>query len=142
MNAGKPLAHLTKETKPQFARDIVERYLDGEEIADLARELHVTSDRLYQLLIEGDSESWRSAQAAKALNSFFTTRAEMKQSQDGLGFARAREGHKSAQWELEKVLRRIYGDDKTAINVNAAGNVQIQVVSFSEMPQCSEGEKG
>lgn len=132
MNANKPLAYLTKETKPAFARALADRYVDGEEIADLATEFQVTTPRLYQLLVEGDSDAWRSAQSAKALQAFQETLQAMNASEDGLSLARAREAHKSAQWQLEKLLRRLYGDDKTAVNINAAGQVNIQIVDYSQ----------
>ena len=132
MNSQDPLSHLSAKTRPDFARSIVSRYLDGEEIEDMASTIGVTPGRLYQILIEGDSEAWRSAQASKALEAFRSTFKELEGATNGLMLARARETHKSAQWQLEKLLRRLYGDDKTAINVNAAGNVTIQVVSFSD----------
>ena len=138
MNANKPLAHLSKENKPAFARSIADRYLDGEEIADIAVEYKVTTPRLYQLLVEGDSDAWRSAQSAKALQAFQVTLDAMNASEDGLSLARAREAHKSAQWQLEKLLRRLYGEDKTAVNINAAGQVAIQVVSYSESQRTIE----
>ncbi|MCR4298098.1 MAG: hypothetical protein NUV75_04985, partial [Gallionella sp.] len=135
MNAGKPLAHLTDTTRPVFARMLASRYLDGEDIASLAVEYDVTRDRLYQILVEGDSDAWRSAQSAKALTAFQDTKEQLESAPDGLSLARARELHKSAQWQLEKLLRRLYGDDKTAINVNAAGQVSIQIVSYSGQDQ-------
>jgi len=141
MNAGKPLAHLTDKTRPDFAREIASRYLDGEEIGDMATEYGVTRDRLYQILVEGDQDAWRSAQSAKALGAFQDTLKELHAAPDGLSLARARETHRSAQWQLEKLLRRLYGDDKTAINVNAAGQVSIQIVDYSAQRTIEQNEE-
>lgn len=131
MNVGKPLAHLTDATRPAFARTVCSRYLDGEQMQNLADEFGVTRMRMYQILIEGDSDAWRSAQSSKALALFEDTLAELNAAPDGLSLARARETHKSAQWQLEKLLRRLYGDDKTAIQINAEGQVSVQIVSFA-----------
>ena len=130
MNQNKPLAHLNKETRPIFARSVLNRYLDGEDMQDIAKEFGIKRARLYQIIVEGDSEAWREAQSAKALQAFEDTLQALHDASDGLELARARETHKSAQWQLEKLLRRLYGDDKAAISINAAGNVSIAVVSY------------
>jgi hypothetical protein len=42
---------------------------------------------------------------------------ELEEAPDALSLARAREKVRSAQWELERLLRRLYGQDRE-INVN------------------------
>lgn len=131
MNSGKPIGMISQQEKKELVASWIARYIDGEEIQTLANELGLTRPRLYQLLTEIDADSWRSAQSAKALTKFEDTLAALNSASDGLTLARAREAHKSAQWELERLLRRLYGEDKSQINVSGEG-ITIQLVSFAE----------
>lgn len=83
-HAGLPLAHLTDQTRPAFAASVCERYLDGEEICDIAAQYGVTRHRLYQILLAGDADAWRSAQAARALAAYQDTMEEMRVAPDAL----------------------------------------------------------
>jgi hypothetical protein len=114
MNANTALA---KIDKPSLARECIERYLDGTELAEIALEYAVSRPRLYQILTEHAEPQWKSAQAAFALHEYELAETGLRTAPDGLELARAREQVKSAQWKLERVLRRIYGQDATSINI-------------------------
>jgi len=114
MNANTPLA---KVDKASLAKECIQRYLDGTDLTVVANEYNVTRPRLYQILAEHAETEWKSAQAAFALHQYEEAEKDMKIAPDGLTLARAREQVKSAQWKLERVLRRIYGQDAPQVNI-------------------------
>jgi hypothetical protein len=132
MNAGKPLAHLDKAGKIKLAESVISRYVDGEKTADIAAELGVHRVRLNQILLAVAEQPWVQAQVALALARKQEAEEEMDGAADGLTLARARERLKSAQWDLERVFRRVYGEEKAQINVHGDG-VKIELVSYSTL---------
>ena len=118
MTKDKPLAHLDKEGKIALVNSVFERYQDGAEIVELAAEVGISHQRMYRMLIETNAEQWKAVQSSRALVQFQETYEELSAANDAVAIARAREKHRSAQWQLEKLLRRLYGDDKALININ------------------------
>lgn len=98
--------------KPAVAQSAIIRYLNGEDATKIAETHQITRQRLYQVMSETDPEGWRQAQAARALAEFDRTYEAMRDASDPLSLARAREMHKSAQWVMERLLRKLYGDTK------------------------------
>ena len=101
--------------RPAIAKQSLERYLDGERIADIAMSLSVTDKRLYQLLLEHVEDDWKNAQVATALARYEQAKEEMDRASTMLEVARAREAARIAQWDLERVCRRIYGQDAQTV---------------------------
>lgn len=122
MNANAPLAHI--KDKAEFANNIISKYLDGLELTDQAKEYGVTNKRLYQILLDNAPETWKSAQAAKAFDHYENAERQLREASDGLELARARELVRSAQWQLERVLSRIYGQKQ---EVSHVAPVQINI---------------
>ena len=115
----------TELDKPAVAQSAIVRYLNGEDATKIAETHQITRQRLYQVMSETDPEGWRQAQAARALAEFDRTYEAMRDASDPLSLARAREMHKSAQWVMERLLRKLYGDTKqddrgVSITVNVA----------------------
>ena len=117
---------------------ILSRYSTGEEMAEIAQSYGLTSaDQIYRQLIEQCPDEWKAHQAAKALRRLeeaTTTLESTNPLEPGakvhLGLARTRVA--AAQWELERLLRRLYGTEQA--NVGAAiqlninlGNVGVDV---------------
>jgi hypothetical protein len=92
--------------------DILKRYLADERSADIAQTLGVSRSALNQWLLKNCEEDWKDAQIARALTRKESAEDAMESATDALQLAKARELLKSAQWELERVCRRIYGEDK------------------------------
>jgi hypothetical protein len=120
LSKGGQLAPL-KDISP---KDILERYLAEESSESIAHSYGVTRAALSLFMLRTAEDDWKSAQLTRAL--IRKERAEdlMDKCDNALDLTRAREQLRSAQWELERVCRRIYGQDAPA---NAAQAVQINI---------------
>jgi hypothetical protein len=105
-------------------KEVLERVLNEESTKDIAASFGVTRSALNQWLLETAETEWRAAQVARAYKRKEEAEDEMDTAQDPLSLARARERLKAAQWDLERVCRRIYGQDQQASGGNA---VQINI---------------
>ena len=105
-------------------KEVLERYLAGETSPAIAQSLGVTKQALSHWLIQNAEGEWKSAQLVKALTRKDEAEALMDTASNPLDLARAREQLRGAQWDLERVCRRIYGQDAPA---NAAQAVQINI---------------
>ena len=136
--AKRPLSNLPAERRQQIALEVLQAYERGEEIADLAPDYGVSDVTLYALLIRDHEEAWKEAQKGRAVSKRERTqrdleelrlklRSAMQENEDGtktphdmLSLARIKEQvrlaeiqAKRAEWELERVYRRVYGQDVT-----------------------------
>lgn len=109
-----------KDVKPD---NVLERYLAGETSPQIAQSLGVTKQALSHWLISNAEGEWKSAQLVKALTRKDEAEELMDSASNPLDLARAREQLRGAQWDLERVCRRIYGQDAPA----AAQAVQINI---------------
>jgi hypothetical protein len=119
-----------EEDRPVVAQTAIQRYLDGERIEDIAPTYGLSAKRLYAYLTEHAEAEWKSAQVGASLERLEEAKTEMNAATTMQDVARAREKARLAQWDLERVCRRIYGSDAPAtlgqgtvtisINLNAA----------------------
>ena len=115
---------------PATAKALITAYLDGETMQELA-ELHgVTRPRLYQILLGQAPEEWREAQVAHAVERLEQYKKELQSATDALMLARAREGARIAQWELERLLKRLYGPSQEVTGKDG-GPLTIEIVTFA-----------
>ena len=122
LHEGLPLAGKNKE---QLSEEILARYEQGETMMQIANSFGLKgSEQLYRLLIATNPERWKEHQAAKSIRRLEDATNALETAPDALSLARAREQLKAAQWELERVLRRIYGADQPA---NPGGQVVIHI---------------
>lgn len=91
--------------------EVLQRYLAEETTKDIAKSFGVTRAALNFFLLEHAEKEWKQAQVVRALKRKEEAEDEMDSAQDALTLARARERLKAAQWDLERVCRRIYGQD-------------------------------
>lgn len=113
-----------RKTDPKL---ILARYLSDESTQQIAASYGVTRQALGQYLLKTAEDEWRSAQVARAIARKEAAEDELedaKKTPDSLSLARTREKLKAAQWDLERVCRRIYGQDQPP---NAAPQVAIQI---------------
>ena len=129
MNAGKPLADANADL-------ILKRYEHGEGIEAIAKDLGITPPAIYRYLARHAQEEWKEYQAANALHAYQVAEDELKTATDGVTLSRARELVKSQQWKLERVLRKIYGQDAPSVNI------QINLGEIGEQIKALEGELG
>ena len=97
--------------------DLLKRYLSDESTADIAASYKVTRQALSRYLIRNAEDQWKDAQVARAIARKEAAEDAMEVAQDPLALAKARELLKAAQWDLERVCRRIYGEEHAQVNV-------------------------
>ena len=105
------------------------------------------AEQIYRKLLRECPEEWKEHQAARAIRILEEARDDMEnvsKTPDALSLARARERLRSAQWELERTCRRIYGTDVPAsvaavqVNINlrrenaTVQSEQIQAIDVKE----------
>lgn len=113
-------------------KDVLERYLAEEKTADIAASLGVTFAGLSHWLIQHAEGEWKSAQIVLALKRKMLADERLETAENALELARAREQLRSAQWDLERVCRRIYGQDAPP---NTVVPVQININMGASQPQ-------
>ena len=96
---------------------VLQRYLSDESTSVIAADYGVTRQALGQFLLKHAEEEWKEAQVARAIARKEKAEDGLESAQDPLELAKARELLKAAQWDLERVCKRIYGQDQN-INFN------------------------
>jgi predicted DNA-binding protein YlxM (UPF0122 family) len=134
-----------RDTDPKL---ILQRYLSDESTKDIAKSYGVTRQALGQHLLKHAEAEWKEAQVARAISRKESAEDALdeisakiegadKEERDRLTLtvSLARERLKAAQWDLERVCRRIYGQDVTpdqlgrvSITLNIGGNAPLDVV--------------
>jgi hypothetical protein len=123
--------------RDQDPKTILARYLSDESTKDIAADYGVTRQALGKYLLAVAEDEWKQAQVARAIarkeqaeDDLENIRDQISTAADDLSIKRltltvshARERLKSAQWDLERVCRRIYGQDSPT----AAQAVQINI---------------
>ena len=133
--AKRPLVNLPAERRAEIALEVLQAYERGEEVADLAPNYGVSDVTLYALLIRDHEEAWKNAQISRAVAKRAATAKDLQdlrtqlrsrtqegteEPHDALSLARIKEQvrlaeiqAKRAEWELERVYKRVYGQDVT-----------------------------
>ena len=131
-NSGKhPLAGLPTEQRQTLLRKIMDRVIDGETITSIAGEIGVSEPALSVRLLQDCPDEWRSAQTARALVRLRRAEDEMDAAQDPLTVARTREQVRSAQWQLERLQRRLYGQD-APVQTGSGVTISIDLSSLQQ----------
>lgn len=120
------LGSIEPEERKALGLEIIQRYLTGESTATIAESYGVHRTALGQLMLKHCEEDWKEAQVARAIASKEAAEDDLEDktaTPDALSLARARERLKAAQWNLEKLCRRLYGQD--APNVQVAASITI-----------------
>lgn len=104
--------------------NIIERVLAEESTKSIAASLGVTRSALNQWLLTKAEVDWKAAQIIRAHKRKDEAEEEIESAADALSLARAREKLRAAQWDLERVQRRIYGQDNSG---QVASAVQINI---------------
>jgi len=116
-------------------KDVLTRVLNEESTKDIAKDLGVTRSALNQWLLANAETEWRAAQVIRAVKRKEEAEDRFEEIQERiagadkeerdrltLSLSLAREKLKAAQWDLERVCRRIYGQDQPPDN---AGRLSI-----------------
>lgn len=111
-------------------KTVIERYLAGERTEDIAKTYGVTRQGLGWYLRKHAEEDWKEAQVILAIERKDKAEEGLDSASDVLSLARAREQLKAAQWDLERVYHRIYGQ-KQELTGKDGGPIQFEIVQFS-----------
>jgi hypothetical protein len=121
-------------------KDILERYLGEETSTQIAKTYGVTRAALSYFMLKHAEEQWKDAQVTKAMLRKEQAEDLLETADNPLDLARARELLKAAQWDLERVCRRIYGQDVTpdqlgrvSITLNIGQREPLDVVGESDL---------
>ena len=107
---------------------ILARYLSDESTKDIAASYGCTRQALGYFLLSNAGDEWREAQVARAIARKELADDEMEGAQDALALARARERLKSAQWDLERLLSRLYGAKQEVSHTGQQPALQITII--------------
>ena len=101
---------------------VIAQYGAGTSVYAIANELGVEHTTLYRHLVKHREGEWRDAKVGRALAELEEAEEALKTAPDPLALTRARERCRAAQWQLERLMRRIYGQDAPsagqAVNIN------------------------
>jgi len=112
-----------KDVDPKL---VLERYLAGETGPDIAKSLGVTKQALSFWLLTKAEDDWRASQLVKAIDRKDRADQMLESADNPLDLTRAREMLRSAQWDLERVCRRIYGQDVPAVSQAVQININLR----------------
>jgi transposase-like protein len=133
------LASLPAEQLKAVLDSAIESYGNGASVYAIAADLGVEHTTLYRHLVKHKEGEWREAKVSRALAELEDAEEELKTAPDALALSRARERCRAAQWQLERLMRRIYGQDNQAdsggrvsITLNIGAGQPLDVVAVHE----------
>jgi hypothetical protein len=133
--AKRPLHQVQPEERARIAHNVLDRYINGEQVANIAPEYGVSDVTIYALLLREHQDAWKDIQTARALARLEQSQDELQIAPDALSLARARERVRSAQWELERLFSRLYGQ-KQEVTHNLPNGPLINI-NLSSGPACT-----
>lgn len=89
---------------------VLTRFLDDERLKDIAEDLGTSRSALNRAILKHRPDEWQDIQVARAMSALERAKDELEMAEPAQ-VPRARELLKSAQWELERLCRRLYGQD-------------------------------
>ena len=145
------LAHYKGQLAPlkdADPKEVLDLYLAEKSTKEIAEGYGVTRSALNQWLLKTVEDDWKQAQVLKALKRKEDAEDAIETAPDALSLARARESLKAAQWDLERVCRRIYGTDQPpetgrvtiSLNLGVAQTPQIAVQHGNNGQSVIEGQ--
>lgn len=114
-------------------KDVLNRVLNEQSTKDIAASLGVTRSALNQWLLTVAEDDWKAAQVIRAHKRKEEAEDELDTATDALSLARAEKRLRAAQWDLERVCRRIYGQDAPPAG-SAAVQININLRSKGDDP--------
>ena len=118
---------------------VIDRYLQDEQTSSIAASLGVHRSGLHQWLLRNCEAEWQQAQIARALTALEAAKDTMREASDALSLARGRELLRGAQWELERLFGRLYGQKQ---EVSLTANVTMSPAMLVSATQLLERALG
>lgn len=113
---------------------VINRYLTNETTGAIAESLGVHRSGLHQWLLRNCEDEWQQAQIARALTTLEVAKEGLEAADDALSLARAREQLRGAQWELERLFARLYGQKQ---EITHTVNPVLTFISVAAMPNAA-----
>jgi hypothetical protein len=112
---------------------ILQRYAEGELLRDIAKDYGVSRSAVSHYIARHVPKlAWMDVRKHSMAARLEESIHEMRQAQDGVTLARAREEFNAWRWRAERELPDLYAArPQTAIQVNGAGDLQVNVVSYA-----------
>ena len=105
-----PLGSMPVPERKVFLLKVLDRLCDGERLEDIATEIGVHRVALNKQLLQYTEDEWRSTQVARALSTVDNADEMLDAATDMVSIARAREKQASARWQLERLHKRLFGN--------------------------------
>lgn len=135
MNAGRPLAELNQDPAP-----IIAELRTGKNVRQVAAELSISHQALYEWLLKYAPDDFMSLSAARQLvrldetDDVFDRPQDEDTRKDGLAITRAREKARNAQWHLERANRKLFGQDKgLSISINNITSIERVILNEGQV---------
>lgn len=127
-----PVRALSEEKRLELVDAILSHYENGASIYDLAERLGVNNATLYRALKKYRLEDWKEIASARYEAEIEDAEKELKSAADNVAVTRARERLAAARWKLERIDRKVYGQDVS--NVGQAVQININLRRGQQSP--------
>lgn len=117
-----PIASLRPQDRTALLQGVLLRYLDDEELRDIAQDIGISMTGLYQAMMRWVPEEWQAAQGARALLRMEDAERALEAADNMVAVTRSGHLIRSQQWMAERTLRRLYGDN---VRPDTTGKVSI-----------------
>jgi AraC-like DNA-binding protein len=125
-NSGKsPIASLPEEERKQLLQYVMQRAYQDQKLKDVAQELGVARTSLNQALLKYCADEWQEMQVSRALLNLEDAETDLETADSMHAVSRAGHRLRSAQWQLEKLSRRLFGQEQT--NTGGQGTININI---------------
>lgn len=138
-----PIKSLPETERGALLDAVLAHYENGISIYQIAATLGVDNATIYRQLIKHREQDWKEVRSARYHSQIEEAEKQMKEATDPLAVTRAREQLANARWMLERLQRRIYGQDapqnhsQVQININLRRESENRVVSDQEVTRDS-----
>jgi hypothetical protein len=136
-NSGKsPIAGLEEAERKQLITWVLNQSLQDRKLKDIAADLGIAKTSLSQALLKYAEDDWKEVQVAKAWTQVESAEDELEIAADMLAVQRARERLKSSQWQLERLHRRLFGQE--APQQAGSGTININIGIKRDTPHVAD----
>ena len=122
---------------PEQALQLLEQ---GLSVPQIAKQLRIDSSNIYRHMLNSENiDKYVELQSAKSLAMLDNAEEEVETASDPHSLARGRERARLAQWRLERLMRRLYGQDQPVAAPPVAIYLNLQGQSVKTIEQDAHG---
>lgn len=128
---------LPETERKELLAGVMQRYEHDDTIADLAREQGCSTTTLYRRLLRECPEEWRAVQSARAVKQLEAAKESLEGAKDNVEVNRAGKQIQTAQWELERLHARLYGQQEASLT--SAIQINVNIAPRNPVPDSERG---